>query len=47
MMGPLLGLCLMILLMGLFMEPVWQLSLKAGEQLINPSAYLAAVKGGG
>jgi multicomponent Na+:H+ antiporter subunit D len=47
MMGPLLGLCLMILLMGIFMEPVLQLSLKAGEQLINPAAYLAAVKGNG
>jgi multicomponent Na+:H+ antiporter subunit D len=37
----------MILLMGIFMEPVLQLSLKAGEQLINPTAYLAAVKGNG
>jgi multicomponent Na+:H+ antiporter subunit D len=46
-MGPLLGLGLMILLMGIFMEPVLQLSLRAGEQLINPAAYLAAVKGAG
>jgi multicomponent Na+:H+ antiporter subunit D len=32
--------------MGIFMEPVLQMSLAAGEQLIHPAAYLAAVKGG-
>ncbi|MDT8379149.1 MAG: proton-conducting transporter membrane subunit [Desulfotignum sp.] len=47
MMTPVLCLCLMIVLMGLFIEPILQLSLTAGEQLIHPAAYVAAVKGGG
>jgi multicomponent Na+:H+ antiporter subunit D len=46
MMGPVLGLCLMIVLMGIFIEPVFHLALTAGEQLIDPAAYVAAVKGG-
>ena len=47
MMAPVLCLCLFTILLGLFMEPVMQLSLAAGEQLMNPAAYIIAVKGGG
>jgi multicomponent Na+:H+ antiporter subunit D len=46
MMGPVLGLCLMIVLMGIFIEPVFHLALTAGEQLVDPAAYVAAVTGG-
>ncbi|MEX1312538.1 MAG: proton-conducting transporter membrane subunit [Desulfotignum sp.] len=46
MMAPVLSLCLLILLMGIFMEPVLQVALAAGEQLLHPAAYMAAVKGG-
>ncbi len=46
MMGPVLGLCLMLVVMGLFIEPVFHLALTAGEQLMDPAGYVAAVKGG-
>ncbi len=45
--APVLCLCLFTVLLGLFIEPVLQLALVAGEQLLNPAAYILAVKGGG
>ncbi|MCF8093418.1 MAG: Na+/H+ antiporter subunit D [Desulfotignum sp.] len=47
MLAPVICLCLLTVLLGLFMEPVIRFSLAAGEQLMNPSAYILAVKGGG
>jgi multicomponent Na+:H+ antiporter subunit D len=47
MMTPVLCLCLITVLMGIFIEPVFHLALTAGEQLIHPAAYVAAVKGKG
>ncbi|MCA1788076.1 MAG: Na+/H+ antiporter subunit D, partial [Desulfobacteraceae bacterium] len=47
MLAPVLVLCLFTVLMGLFIEPVLQLASVAGEQLMNPAAYILAVKGGG
>ena len=47
MMAPVLGLALITILTGLFMEPVYRVALVAGEQLMNPAPYILAVKGGG
>ncbi|MBU1194129.1 MAG: Na+/H+ antiporter subunit D [Proteobacteria bacterium] len=46
-MGPVLCLCLLTVLIGVFMEPVLKFALVAGEQLMSPHQYVLAVKGGG
>ncbi len=45
MLAPVLCLALITVLLGLFMEPVIGLALTAGEQLMNPQAYVTAVLG--
>jgi multicomponent Na+:H+ antiporter subunit D len=45
MLVPVICLCLATVLMGIFIEPLLALSVAAGEQLINPAAYVLAVKG--
>jgi multicomponent Na+:H+ antiporter subunit D len=47
MMAPVLGLALITILTGLFMEPVYGFAVVVGEQLMNPIPYIQAVKGGG
>jgi multicomponent Na+:H+ antiporter subunit D len=47
MMAPVLGLAIITIVTGLFMEPVYRLAMVAGEQLMNPVQYILAVKGGG
>ena len=47
MMAPVMGLALITVLTGLFIEPVYRFALAAGEQLMNPTLYILAVKGGG
>lgn len=44
--APVLGLALITILTGLFMEPIYRLGLVVGEQLMNPIPYILAVKGG-
>ncbi len=46
MLTPVICLCLVTVLMGLFIEPLLALSVAAGEQLMDPAAYVLAVKGG-
>lgn len=47
MMLPVLSLALITILIGLFMEPVYQVAAITGQQLMNPIPYILAVKGGG
>ncbi len=47
MLGPVLVLALVTVMLGLFMEPVLRMALAAGEQLLDPRAYILAVQGGG
>ncbi len=47
MLAPVLGLALITVLLGLFMEPVLRIALAAGDQLMNPGPYISAVLGGG
>ena len=44
--APVICLCLVTVLMGIFIEPLLVLSVAAGEQLMDPAAYVLAVKGG-
>ena len=43
MMLPIISLALLTVLIGIFAEPVFQLSQRAADQLLNPAEYIAAV----
>lgn len=44
---PVVILALITVLIGFAGEPFWEISVEAGKQLADPSAYIAAVMGGG
>ncbi|HSL61522.1 MAG TPA: proton-conducting transporter membrane subunit, partial [Desulfotignum sp.] len=46
MLAPVICLCLVTVLMGIFFEPLLALSVAAGEQIMDPAAYVLAVKAG-
>jgi multicomponent Na+:H+ antiporter subunit D len=46
MIGPIAVLAGITISIGLLAEPLYTLSLEAGEQLMNPDAYIEAVLGG-
>ena len=43
--GPVIALAALVVLLGLFAEPVFTVTLAAGEQLYNPAGYIEAVLG--
>ncbi len=45
--GPVAGLALITVLIGIFAEPLFAVAVQASEQLLQPQAYIAAVLGGG
>ena len=44
---PILALTLLIVALGLFPEPVFQLAQKAAHQILAPAEYIGVVFGGG
>ncbi|TVQ64070.1 MAG: Na+/H+ antiporter subunit D, partial [Phycisphaerales bacterium] len=45
MLGPIIGLGALTVLMGVFAQPLFEIALRAGEQLLDPTDYIEAVLG--